>query len=132
NVEQVTFEEWVTYLLGGREYDLIMDQWGSDFPDPAGNLLPAFLSSNIGDGGSNQVRYTNPEVDELLERQNASNCTQGSLELLLQVQELVVHGVPMFVVDYHYQFAAFKGELSGYALSALWYWDAWVRDLQRN
>ena len=40
-------------------------QWGSDIPDPAGNLLINFLSTNL---VTNNSAYENPDVDTALER----------------------------------------------------------------
>ena len=49
-----------------REYSLSTTQWGSDIPDPAGNLLIPFYSKNV---VTNNSAYHNPEVDKLLEQQ---------------------------------------------------------------
>ena len=41
-----------------RAYDLSVAQWGSDIPDPAGNLLVNFLSTNL---VTNNSAYKNPD-----------------------------------------------------------------------
>lgn len=40
--------------------------WWADYPDPENFLFPLFHSSNHGAGG-NRARYTNKEVDRLIE-----------------------------------------------------------------
>lgn len=45
------------------DYDLIVDTWTPDFPSAIGNIQPLFASSEIGNGGQNMTRYSNPTVD---------------------------------------------------------------------
>jgi peptide/nickel transport system substrate-binding protein len=43
-INKVTFQEIITLAFGGaRNYDISSGAWGSDFPDPSGNLLPVFI-----------------------------------------------------------------------------------------
>ena len=40
---KVTFSEAVALQFGAHDdYDIIVGTWGSDFPDPSGNLRPNF------------------------------------------------------------------------------------------
>ncbi len=41
--------------------------WYADYPDPENFLVPLFHSRNIG-GGGNRARFSDPEVDRLLDR----------------------------------------------------------------
>jgi peptide/nickel transport system substrate-binding protein/oligopeptide transport system substrate-binding protein len=41
--------------------------WWADYPDPENFLFPTFHSSNHGAGG-NRARYSNKEVDALIEK----------------------------------------------------------------
>jgi peptide/nickel transport system substrate-binding protein len=45
------------------DYDLNVGTWLPDFPSAIGNIQPLFASSEIGNGGYNQSRYSNPKVD---------------------------------------------------------------------
>ena len=64
---KVTYQEAVALQFGEHnDYDIIVGSWGSDFPDPSGNLRPNFASENIVAGGANSTAYTNAAVDELL------------------------------------------------------------------
>lgn len=128
-IEKVTWQQLATQLLGKKDYDAAMDIWGSDFPDPAGNLFPTFLSTNTGDGGSNQVLYKNPKVDELLHQQNGLTDPEQRAEILRQVQSIIAEDVPMIAIDYPKQTLAINKKVSGYDFSALWYWDAYAKNL---
>jgi peptide/nickel transport system substrate-binding protein len=48
-------------------YDLTLSSWQPDFPSANANIQPLFASSEIGGGGYNLSRYSNPDVDKLIE-----------------------------------------------------------------
>ena len=48
------------------DYDLTVSSWQPDFPSANGNISPLFDSSQIGGGGYNISRYSNPAVDQLI------------------------------------------------------------------
>ncbi|HEX6345847.1 ABC transporter substrate-binding protein [Umezawaea sp.] len=48
-------------------YDLTLSSWQPDFPSANANIQPLFASSEIGGGGYNISRYSNPDVDRLIE-----------------------------------------------------------------
>ncbi|GAA0625667.1 ABC transporter substrate-binding protein [Kribbella sandramycini] len=45
------------------DYDLTVSSWLPDFPSALGNIQPLFSTSEIGNGGYNISRYSNPAVD---------------------------------------------------------------------
>ncbi|MGC4943025.1 ABC transporter substrate-binding protein [Kribbella sp. DT2] len=45
------------------DYDLTVSSWLPDFPSAIGNIQPLFSTSEIGNGGYNLSRYSNPAVD---------------------------------------------------------------------
>ncbi|MEV6414270.1 ABC transporter substrate-binding protein [Kribbella sp. NPDC051718] len=53
--------DWVTGPKG--DYDLNVSSWLPDFPSAIGNIQPLFGSTEIGNGGYNLARYSNPAVD---------------------------------------------------------------------
>ena len=64
------YADMITLQQAG-DYEGIMNfQWGSDFPDAAGNLMPLFLSTNT-PPQNNHFYYNNPEVDKLLNDSDA-------------------------------------------------------------
>ena len=60
--------EWSAYksAVNNGEADMFWLSWWADYPDPENFLFPLFHSSNHGAGG-NRSRYTNKEVDRLIE-----------------------------------------------------------------
>ncbi|MEV6286905.1 ABC transporter substrate-binding protein [Kribbella sp. NPDC051770] len=59
--EAEALEEVQTNAKG--DYDLTVGSWLPDFPSAIGNIQPLFASSEIGNGGYNLSRYSNPAVD---------------------------------------------------------------------
>ncbi|WP_394620739.1 ABC transporter substrate-binding protein [Lentzea sp. JNUCC 0626] len=59
--------ETETNLSENPAYDLTLSSWQPDFPSANANIQPLFATSEIGKGGYNISRYTNPEVDKLIE-----------------------------------------------------------------
>lgn len=129
DVQKVTWTQLANALLGKKDYDAAMDIWGSDFPDPAGAVFPTFISTNTGDGGANQTLYKNPQLDEVLNRQNGLTDAGQRQDLLIQAQSLIADQVPMIAVDYPNQTLAEAKGLEGYTLTPLWYWDAYAKQL---
>ncbi len=58
--------ERIKSAVNNGEADLFWLSWWADYPDPENFLFPLFHSSNHGAGG-NRSRYTNQEVDRLIE-----------------------------------------------------------------
>ena len=60
--------EWSAYkaAINNGEADMFWLGWWADYPDPENFLFPLFHSSNHGASG-NRSRYTNREVDRLIE-----------------------------------------------------------------
>jgi len=67
---QVTIKqlEWSAYkaAINNGEADMFWMSWWADYPDAENFLFPLFHSSNYGASG-NRSRYTNKEVDRLIE-----------------------------------------------------------------
>ncbi len=66
SLEEDAFET-ETNLSANPSYDLTLSSWQPDFPSANANIQPLFASSEIGNGGYNLSRYSNPEVDKLIE-----------------------------------------------------------------
>lgn len=60
--------EWSAFkeAINKGKADMFWLSWWADYPDPENFLFPLFHSSSHGSGG-NRVRYSNPEVDSLIE-----------------------------------------------------------------
>jgi peptide/nickel transport system substrate-binding protein len=62
--------ETLTDLVTGPkgDYDLTVASWLPDFPSAVGNIQPLFASSQIGNGGFNLARYSDPAVDAAIDK----------------------------------------------------------------
>ena len=132
-IKKVTFQEGITLAFGGaRDYEVMTGAWGSDFPDPAGNLLPVFHSRNTGDGGSNFGNYKNEAVDKLLDEQNALTDPAERTKLMIEAQKLIAEDSVWIVLEHPKQPLAINKEFSGYQITPLWYWDAFLKDVKKQ
>jgi peptide/nickel transport system substrate-binding protein len=130
-INKVTYQENTTLAFGGaRDYDIIVTAWGSDFPDPSGNLLPVFHSRYVGDGGSNFGNYKNEAVDKLLDEQNALTDTANRTDLMIQAQQMIADDSVWIVVMHPKQVFVLSNEFEGYNVTPLWYWDAFIKDIK--
>lgn len=65
-----TFYSDVTGNQGA--YDLALASWQPDFPSANANIQPLYQSSQIGNGGFNLARYSNPDVDSMIDDAQAT------------------------------------------------------------
>jgi peptide/nickel transport system substrate-binding protein len=128
-IVQYAYADFISLQQAG-DYEGIMNfQWGSDFPDAAGNLIPLFLSTNV-PPQNNHFYYNNPEVDRLLNESESELDQDARLKLLTDVQKLISDDQPAIFLEHFKWFMPLSTRLTGYTLSALWYWDAIGRDLK--
>ena len=55
------------------DYDLTVSSWLPDYPSALGNIQPLFASTEIGNGGYNMSRYSNPAVDAAINAATAES-----------------------------------------------------------
>ncbi len=128
--QKVTYQEAVSLQFGDHtDYDMIVGSWGSDFPDPSGNLRPNFASENIVAGGANASAYTNPAVDALLSQQNSLVDKTERAKLLIQAQGLIAEDSPVISVSNPGWPLAVNKRVQGASIGALWYWGSLFKDL---
>jgi peptide/nickel transport system substrate-binding protein len=131
-VDKITGQELVSRLFNGKhDYDIVATNWGSDFPDPAGNLLPVFHSRYTNDGGSNFGNYKNPDLDKLLDQQSSVTDNAKRTDLMIQAQQIIADQSVWIVFDYSKQALAINKNFSGYEITPLWYWDAFAKNIHK-
>ncbi|RNB82371.1 ABC transporter substrate-binding protein [Brevibacillus fluminis] len=133
-IEKVTGEELTTRGFGGaRDYDIIANDWGSDFPDPSGNLVPIFHSAYVGEGGANYANYRNPELDKLLDEQSKLIDDNQRADLMIQAEKIIAEETPWIMLDHPKQImVTTKGVegVDGYSETPLWTWNAYMKDIK--
>jgi peptide/nickel transport system substrate-binding protein len=127
-IVQMPYADMITLQQAGDYEGMMSFQWGSDFPDAAGNLIPLFLSTNV-PPQNNHFYYNNPEVDKLLNDSEAELDEDARREMLIEAQRLISEDQPAIFFEHFKWFLPTTTNLAGYTLSALWYWDAIGRDL---
>ena len=127
---KVTYQESVALQFGEHnDYDIIVASWGSDFPDPSGNLRPNFASENSAAGGANVSNYHNDQVDALLAEQNTLTDKNERAKLLIEAQKLIADDSPIIVTAYPGWPLAVNKRLAGAFGSSLWYWDSLFKEI---
>jgi ABC-type transport system substrate-binding protein len=127
---KVTYQESVALQFGEHnDYDMIVASWGSDFPDPSGNLRPNFASENTAAGGANVSNYRNDAVDELLAEQNTLVDKNERARLLIEAQALIAADSPIIVTAYPGWPLAVNKRLGGATAASLWYWGSLFKDI---
>lgn len=95
-------------------FDLYSLQWTSILsPD---ELFDVFDSKQIPPNGLNRNFYSNPKVDELLERGRTISSRSEQLEIYRQVQKILAEDLPAFFLWYPEQIAAYRKRVEGYQI----------------
>jgi peptide/nickel transport system substrate-binding protein len=108
-----------------RDYDMSVTQWGSDIPDPAGNLLVNFLSTNL---VTNNSAYKNPDVDAALNAWRETVDPAEQAQHLIDAQALIVPDQPWVVFYSPDAVMVLNNRLGGYQIRPLTYWDPYAAD----
>ncbi|GAA0463167.1 ABC transporter substrate-binding protein [Paractinoplanes deccanensis] len=96
--EESTVTDTITGDKG--DYDLTVSSWQPDFPSANGNIQPLFQSSEIGGGGYNISRYSQPEVDKLIEQALAETDATKAQALWAQADKRILTDAPVVPLIY--------------------------------
>ncbi|HGO5823663.1 TPA: ABC transporter substrate-binding protein [Mannheimia haemolytica] len=116
----VTYE-WGDYIKRTRAGELTAGTygWSGDNGDPDNFLSPLFGTPNI--GNSNYARFTNPELDALLEKALASSDKAERTKLYEQAQVILREQAPWINVAHSVNFAPTSKRVQGYKQSPFGY-----------
>ena len=129
-IEQVPQADRITAFQTGEYEGMAFHEWGADFPDANGMLLPLFLSTSV-PPQNNQSYYSNPDVDALLNGAEAEADAETRTQMLIDAQKLIAADMPLIWLDHNKWFMAKDKSLTGYSMHPLFYWDAFLRDLTK-
>jgi peptide/nickel transport system substrate-binding protein len=129
-IQQVPQADRITAFQTGDYEGMAFHEWGADFPDANGMLLPLFESENV-PPQNNQSYYSNPQVDELLNGAEAEADAEKRTQMLIDAQKLIAADMPIIWLDHNKWFMAKDKTLTGYTMHPLFYWDAFLRDLKK-
>jgi ABC-type transport system substrate-binding protein len=87
--------EWSAYkaALNNGEADMFWIGWWADYPDAENFLFPLFHSSNYGAGG-NRSRYTNREVDRLIEAGQGATDPSEANRFYMSAEKIITSECP--------------------------------------
>jgi ABC-type transport system substrate-binding protein len=128
-IVQMPYADMITLQQAGDYEGMMHFQWGSDFPDAAGMLVPLYLSTNV-PPQNNHAYYNNPAVDELLNAAEAELDAEKRFEMLREAQRIISEDQPAIFLEHFKWFMPMTANLTGYSITPLWYWDSIGRDLK--
>ena len=87
--------EWSAFkeAVSRGDADMFYLSWWADYADPENFLFPLFHSSNHGSAG-NRTRYTNPEVDALIEAGQQTMAQEKRLVYYRKAEQIVIGDAP--------------------------------------
>ena len=107
--------EWATYLedVKDAKYQMFSIGWIADYPDPE-NFLDILFHS---ESANNNTRYSNPEVDRLLEEARTERDKTRRFQIYNQVEQMVLDEAPWVWTWFSGEgYALIKPEVSDYYL----------------
>jgi peptide/nickel transport system substrate-binding protein len=94
-------DAWTSAATGEEgAYDLTLSSWQPDFPSANGNIQPLFGTSEIGNGGYNISRYSNPEVDQLIVQAQGTVEGAAAGKLWAQADRRILQDSPVVPLIY--------------------------------
>jgi peptide/nickel transport system substrate-binding protein len=89
-------DTWAADATGDKaNYDLSLSGWQPDFPSANGNIEPLFASSEIGGGGWNQSRYSQPAADALIQQATGETDPAKAQALWAQADKRILQDAPV-------------------------------------
>jgi peptide/nickel transport system substrate-binding protein len=100
------------------DYDLILSGWQPDFPSANGNIQPLFASSQIGGGGYNFARYSNPQVDALIKQATEQVDQKKAQALWAQADKRIMQDAPVVPLTYSKQSFLRGGDVQNFFVAS--------------
>ena len=111
-VEQLGSQTFIEQLNQGNYEQILSIGWCADYPDPENFADILFHTGSQ----QNHSRYSNPEVDALLEEARSEGNVERRLELYQQIEQRIVEDIPVVFLDHSNVFYdVVKPYLYGYA-----------------
>ena len=129
--QKITYQEAIALQFGAHDdYDIIVGAWGSDFPDPSGNLRPNFAigehrgrrRERIGLHESRGSTSCSPSRTTLVDRAERAR-------LLIEAQALIAEDAPVIAVTNPGWPLAVNKRVQGAEVGAFWYWGSLFKDI---
>jgi oligopeptide transport system substrate-binding protein len=111
--------EWATFTPTRRagDYQMARDGWVYDYDDPS-NMLNLMMSTS----GNNNAKYSNPEIDKLLDEANTTADEAEHYAKLHDVENMILKDAAIAPVAYYTDFWLQNPKLKGTWHSPYGYW----------
>ncbi len=109
-IQNIDPEYYQEVLNSGKHGQLISEGWCADYPDPENFSDVLFHSDN----DMNHSNYSNPELDELLEKARVEEDVNKRIEMYQQAEEIIVNDAPAIFWTHSKSFTLVKPYLKGY------------------
>lgn len=110
--------EWGAYLekTSKGDHDMFMLGWSPSTGDADGALYPLFHSSDI--GNNNRTRYSNPELDKLLEAGRVETDETVRMDIYKQAQEIINSEAPAAFIHHQAYLTGYAKSVTGFTVDA--------------
>ncbi|MSQ15023.1 MAG: peptide ABC transporter substrate-binding protein [Dehalococcoidia bacterium] len=104
--------EWATFLEDVKKgsYQMFQEGWIADYPDPEDFLDILFHSKS----NNNNGRYSNPQVDRLLEQARVEENIDKRLKSYQEIEQTIVNEAPWLPLWYGKSYILVKPHVKGY------------------
>jgi len=118
---QIRQLEWSAFkaAVNNGEADMFWLSWWADYPDAENFLFPLFHSANHGPSG-NRSRYTNREVDRLIEAGQRSADEEARNELYRKAEHIIVAESPWVFMWHKTDYTLKQPGLKNYRMSLIY------------
>ncbi|MGQ9630619.1 MAG: peptide ABC transporter substrate-binding protein [bacterium] len=118
---EISSLDWAAYIKfvddGGAKHVHRMG-WIADYPDPENFISLLFHTKNIGPPG-NSARYSNPEVDGLLDEADSSLDWEKRVKLYNKAEEIIMNDSPWICIYYYSTAILVKSYVKGLRLTPM-------------
>ncbi|MFJ3029231.1 ABC transporter substrate-binding protein [Curtobacterium sp. NPDC087080] len=99
-LKPLDYDSFTQATTNGTDFDLSLSSWQPDFPSANANIQPLYDSSQIGGGGYNVSKYSNPEVDALIAKATGTVDQSEAQELWAQADRRIMEDAPVVPLIY--------------------------------
>ncbi|WP_367651807.1 ABC transporter substrate-binding protein [Curtobacterium sp. MCPF17_052] len=99
-LKPLDYDSFTQATTNGTDFDLSLSSWQPDFPSANANLQPLYDSSQIGGGGYNVSKYSNPEVDALIAKASATVDQDDAQKTWAKADKTIMADAPVVPLMY--------------------------------
>ncbi|KAA2256104.1 ABC transporter substrate-binding protein [Solihabitans fulvus] len=118
NIRTLDSDTYDSEVTGNdAKYDLVLGSWQPDFPSANGNIQPLFGTTEIGNGGYNISRYSNPDVDSLIEKAESTVDPTEAGKIWAQADKKIMQDSPVVPLIYTRNSFLHGSKVTGFSIA---------------